>query len=104
MFGTVLLISFFLNQRFHISFHPLSSVKFSNMFKVQTIGGNVFEGEIFAIDPVTKAIALQQQDGGFVVVNSNFIQQIQGDLSKVKAPDINALGLTYEYYCLFNFI
>ena len=64
------------------------------MFKLQTIGGNVFEGEIFAIDPVTKAIALQQQDGGFIVVNSHFIQQIHGDLSKLKAPDINALGLT----------
>ena len=64
------------------------------MFKLQTIGGNVFEGEIFAIDPVTKAIALQQQDGGFVVVNSHFIQQIHGVISKLKTPDINALGLT----------
>lgn len=70
------------------------------MFKVHTTGGNVFEGEIFAIDPVTKAIALQLQDGGFVVVNSQFIQQIHGDLSKVKTPDVQYLGLKYKYYYL----
>ena len=68
------------------------------MFKVYTTGGNVFEGEIFAIDPVTKAIALQQQDGGFVVVNPQFIQQIHGDLSKVKAPDVQTLGIKYIFF------
>ena len=64
--------------------------------KLITVGGKVFEGEVYAIDPVTKAIALQQADGGYIIVNTQNIQQIQGDLSKIKPPDANLLGLRFS--------
>ena len=51
------------------------------------IGGKKIEGEVYAIDPVTKAIALKQQDETYVIVNIHQVQEIQGDLSKIKHPE-----------------
>lgn len=65
------------------------------MFKISIINGKVLEGEIAAIDPISKFIALKQEEGSFVLINPSQIQQIQGDLNKIKLPDINQLGLRY---------
>ena len=65
------------------------------MFKITTANGKIFEGEIAAIDPISRFIALKQEEGSFVLINPSHIQQINGDLNKLKLPDINLLGLRF---------
>ena len=65
------------------------------MFKISTNNGKVFEGEIAAIDPITKFIALKQEEGSYIIINPSNVQQIHGDLNKIKLPDISQLGLRF---------
>jgi len=60
--------------------------------KIQTTDGNVYEGEVFAIDPDTKTIVLKTEST-YVVINSNLIAQLHGDFSTVKTPQIAELGI-----------
>jgi len=61
--------------------------------KIQTTDGNVYEGEVFAIDPDTKTIVLKTEST-YVVINSNLIAQLHGDFSTVKTPQIAELGIS----------
>lgn len=47
---------------------------------------------MFAIDPVSKAIAIKN-DGSYVIVNSSHIASISGDLGSIKTPNIAQMGL-----------
>ena len=60
--------------------------------KIQTTDGNVYEGEVFAIDPDTKSIVLKIEST-YIVINSNLITHIHGDFSTVKTPQITELGI-----------
>jgi hypothetical protein len=50
------------------------------------------KGECFCIDPVTNALVLKV-DGKYVVVNAESIVDIEGDLTKVKAPNSKDIGM-----------
>jgi len=60
--------------------------------KIQTTDGNVYEGEVFAIDPDTKSIVLKTEST-YIVINSNLIANLHGDFSTVKVPQISELGI-----------
>lgn len=62
------------------------------MIKVE-INGKSVEGELFAVDPVTKAVALKV-DGKYVIVNSSHISGIKGDLAACQPPPISQLGVS----------
>jgi hypothetical protein len=62
------------------------------MTKVHTIGGKIYEGDVFAIDPVTKAIILRNEET-FQMISNSQILQIEGDLSGTKVPDVSELGI-----------
>ena len=50
------------------------------------------EGTVFCVDPVTNALVLKVEDR-YVVVNAEAIADIEGDLSKVKAPIPKDIGM-----------
>jgi S1-C subfamily serine protease len=60
--------------------------------KVTLKNGRTVEGELFAVDPVTKSVALKS-DGAYIVLNPSEISQIKGDLAAQPAPPLAALGL-----------
>jgi hypothetical protein len=62
------------------------------MIKVHTIGGKTYEGDIFAIDPVTKAIILRNEET-FQMISNSQILQIEGDISGTNVPDVSELGI-----------
>ena len=62
------------------------------MIKVQILGGKTYEGELFAIDPTTKAIAIKANER-YVIINPAQILSIQGDLSSCHPPNISGLGI-----------
>ena len=64
------------------------------MIKLQTTEGKVYEGEVYAIDPVSKSIALKTESS-FIVVNPSQISLITGELTNVKVPALSELGLRY---------
>lgn len=63
------------------------------MISIKTKSGKQYDGEVFAIDPVTKSIALVQPgSSSYTIVNPAHIAEIQGDLSKITAPDASLIG------------
>lgn len=52
------------------------------MFRVQAKGGKVYEGDGFAIDPVTKALTLKKNDE-FIILNPNNILSISGNFTGI---------------------
>lgn len=50
------------------------------------------EGQCFCIDPVTDAVVLKIEDK-YVLVNAASIEDIEGDLSKVKTPVPKDIGM-----------
>ena len=62
------------------------------MIKVHTIGGKVYEGHVFAIDPVTKAIILNNEDS-FRMISHSQIDHIEGDISAIPVPDVTEFGI-----------
>lgn len=63
------------------------------MIKVITKHGSVVDGEVYAIDPLTKCMALKTEAGSYVLISPEQIASIQGDLSKVKTPELSSLGV-----------
>jgi hypothetical protein len=63
------------------------------MITVSTTGGATYEGELFAIDPITRSIAVKTVAGAYAIVNSNSIESISGELGSFKSTDIAKLGL-----------
>lgn len=63
-----------------------------SMIKIQVLNGKTFEGEVYAVDPVTKAIVLKV-DENYVVINPSQVAKIEGDIAALKAPPIAELGI-----------
>ena len=68
----------------------------SDSIKLTLHGGSEVQGEIYCIDPVTKAIVLKDGEGTYSLVNSDAIESISGDLSQVAVPDPIKRGLTIQ--------
>lgn len=51
----------------------------------------MYEGELFAIDPVTKALVIKI-DGTYTIFNPSQIAKIEGDVT-LRAPPIAELGI-----------
>lgn len=63
------------------------------MIKVTTTGGKVHEGELFAIDPLSKALALKNEQGSYAIISPSQITSITGDLNAAKTPELAQLGI-----------
>ncbi len=63
------------------------------MITVTTVQGKVYEGELFAIDPVTKSLSIKNASGIFSIVNAHHISAINGSLTETKAADFSKLGV-----------
>jgi len=68
----------------------------SDPIKITLVSGETLEGEVYCIDPVTKAVVLKETDGGYSLVNSEGIAQITGDLSSFPVPDPVKTGLIVQ--------
>jgi hypothetical protein len=66
------------------------------MLKVTTISGKVYEGEAFALDPVTHSLAIKEANGVYSIINSEQIINITGNLGEIKVPDAAGMGLNVE--------
>lgn len=62
------------------------------MIKIHTIGGKIYEGNIFAIDPVTKAVILKNEES-FRMINHSQISKIEGNISNTPEPDVSEYGI-----------
>ncbi len=63
------------------------------MIKISTVGGKSFEGEVFAVDPVTKTVVIKNEDMTYTIVNSAQISQITGEFQSIETPNIAKLGI-----------
>ena len=62
------------------------------MIKVHTLDGKVYEGHLFAVDPVTKAVVLRDQES-FRMISHSQISSIEGDISATPVPDVTEFGI-----------
>lgn len=62
------------------------------MIKVHTIGGKVYEGHVFAIDPVTKTVILSTEESYRLICHSQ-VAHIEGDISAIPVPDVTEFGI-----------
>ncbi|KAJ1411536.1 hypothetical protein B484DRAFT_455584 [Ochromonadaceae sp. CCMP2298] len=60
---------------------------------IQSKNGKVYEGELYAVDPVTKSVALKT-DASYIILNPTEIAHITGDLTACKEPALAELGLS----------
>ena len=60
--------------------------------KVMLSTNETLEGSVFCVDPVTKALVLKIENR-YVVVNADAIVDIEGELSKLKAPIPKDIGM-----------
>lgn len=63
------------------------------MLKISTKGGKTYDGEIFAVDPVTKAIVLKNGNT-FSVLNPNEIIHIDGNIALPQDPSFTQFAVT----------
>lgn len=71
--------------RFNIKIGSNNCPFVDGMLKVTTKGGKTYEGEIFAVDPVTKAMVLKNEST-YLVLNPNQITNIDGALVLPQDP------------------
>lgn len=62
------------------------------MIKIQVQNGKSFEGEVYAVDPVTKSIVLKV-DENYVIINPTQVTKIEGDIGAMRAPPVAELGI-----------
>jgi hypothetical protein len=75
------------------------------MIKIHSQSGRVYEGEVYAVDPVTKSVVLKI-DGAYTIINPAQINKIEGEIT-LKSPPLSDLGIRYVITCasfLFTFI
>jgi hypothetical protein len=65
------------------------------MIKVLTTNGVTYEGELFAVDTVTRSLSIKTS-AGYVIVNPAFIESITGNITAAKPADLSKLGLRYR--------
>jgi hypothetical protein len=63
------------------------------MIRVSTVKGKVFEGEVFAVDPHSRSIALKTADGQYTIINPTHMAEISGNLEGMKAVDVARFGI-----------
>ena len=64
------------------------------MIKIYLHSGNIIEGTIFAVDPVTSSLIIKSEtDSNYTLINPNQISQIDGNLQSTTVPNILALGI-----------
>ncbi len=63
------------------------------MIKVTTTHGKVFEGELFAIDPITRSLSIKSDTGSYSIINANHITHITGTIAGAKVSDVSKLGI-----------
>jgi hypothetical protein len=61
------------------------------MIKVVTAAGKTYEGEFYAVDPVTKALALKGAGDEYMIINSAHISSMTGVLGQ--PADVSKLGV-----------
>lgn len=62
------------------------------MLNVKSKTDKRYDGEFFAVDPVTHSLAIKSEDGSYSIINLNHIQELT-DLQSLKPTDISKLGL-----------
>jgi hypothetical protein len=63
------------------------------MIKVLTTSGKTYEGELFAVDTVTRSLSIKTPSGCYAVVNPAFIESISGSFTATQPADLLKLGL-----------
>jgi hypothetical protein len=61
------------------------------MIKIHSQTGKVHEGELFAVDPVSKALVIKA-DGVYTIINPSQISRIEGDVN-LRSPPVAELGI-----------
>lgn len=68
--------------------------------RITTVGGKVFEGEIYCVDPVSHAIALKENSNSnvFTIIASENIVSISGIniLTDIPTPTVEGVSITTE--------
>jgi hypothetical protein len=66
------------------------------MITIVTTGGKAYEGELFAVDTITRSLSVKTTSGSYAVINPAFIESITGNFtSGTKLSDLSKLGLRY---------
>ena len=63
--------------------------------KITLTTGEIHEGVVFCIDPVTLSIVLKDGEA-YTMVNPDMVSKFDGDLSKVKTPSPADIGLSVQ--------
>ena len=61
------------------------------MLKITNVNGKVSEGELYAIDPVTKTVIIKTNSNGYSLFPAAQIANIQGDLNSAKTPEFKKM-------------
>lgn len=61
------------------------------MIKIHSHNGKVVEGEVYAVDPVSKSLVLKV-NGSYTIFNPSQIVRIEGDIT-LKSPPLAELGI-----------
>mmetsp|Transcript_4662 Transcript_4662/g.5107 ORF Transcript_4662/g.5107 Transcript_4662/m.5107 type:complete len:159 (+) Transcript_4662:125-601(+) len=64
--------------------------------KVVTTTGVTYDGELFAVDTVSRSLSLKTTSGAYVILNPAGIQSITGNFSGSKPSDLSKLGLSLQ--------
>lgn len=60
------------------------------------VGTEVYEGNIFCVDPVTSSIVLEiEENKAYQLINGSSITKVEGDWSGVVVPNLSKLGIRY---------
>lgn len=65
--------------------------------KVVTTTGVTYDGELFAVDTVSRSLSLKTTSGAYVILNPAGIQSITGNFSGSKPSDLSKLGLRWVH-------
>lgn len=71
------------------------------MIKIHSQSGKVYEGEVYAIDPVTKSVVLKI-DGVYTIINPTQINKIEGEIT-LKSPPVSDLGIRFVFCFAYPF-
>ena len=63
---------------------------------ITTNTGALITGELYCLDPVTRAVVIKDSTGACTLINAGSIAKISGDLSKASVPNPRKLGLTVQ--------
>jgi hypothetical protein len=73
------------------------------MLKVTTKGGKTYEGEIFAVDPMTNSMVLKRENV-FSIINPSQIHHIDGQPVLPQDPTFTQFAVRYVSACVRAFV